>query len=308
MEYALILVIALALDAALGEPAWLWSRAPHPRVVMINVCARLRAMLLGRFEPRLPGALAVALLVIAAGLVGWVVAALSLFGVLEIAAAAILIGFRDVQDRLVAVERGLNAGPEEAQYALARVARRTLEPTSAELTARIAMELSTAHFVDRFVAPVFWFVFFGLPGLCIVYVVDAARQVLAEDEIEGQGFGWAARRLDDLIKWIPGRLAGWMLVVAALPRRAWDVMLDDAAIFRSAYAGWSIAAAAGALDVALGGPRDAEETVGAAPYVNRGGRRDLTPRDAGALAGLFWRGWMVAMLFLILLALPIVLF
>jgi adenosylcobinamide-phosphate synthase len=306
MEYALILVVALVLDAALGEPAWLWSRAPHPRVLMINLCGWLRDAMLGRFEPRLPGGIALAALVIGAGALGWALSALSLFGVVEVAAAAILIGFRDVLDRLGGVEHGLAVGPEEAAHALARVARRNLAPTTEDMTARIAMELSSAHFVDRFVAPVFWFLLFGLPGLCIVYVVDVARQVLAQDEAEGEGFGWAARRLDELIKWIPGRIAGWALVVAALPCSAWEVMMEDAAIHRSAYAGWPIAAAAAALDVALGGPRPDDGV--AAPYINRHGRRELTGRDLGGLAGLLWRGWMVALGFLVLLALPVLLF
>jgi adenosylcobinamide-phosphate synthase len=275
---------------------------------MINACASLREMFQGRYEPRIPGGMALALMVIAAGLLGWLLTALSFFGVVEVLAAAILIGFRDVLDRLGGVEHGLAVGPEEASHALARVARRVIPTTTTDMTARIAMELSATHFVDRFVAPVFWFLFLGLPGLCIVYAVDVARQVLAQDEAEGEGFGWAARHLDQVIKWAPGRIAGWVLVVAALPRNAWDVMKDDFAIHRSTYAGWPVAAAAGALDVALAGPRPDEEMTGAAPYINRNGRRELTPRDLGALSGLLWRGWLVVMAFLLLLALPVLLF
>ena len=74
-------------------------------------------------------------------------------------------------------------------------------------------------------------------------------------------FGAAAARLDDLVNWLPARLAGLYFVAAAflLPGAngggAWRVMIRDAGRHRSPNAGWQESAVAGALGFALAGPR-----------------------------------------------------
>jgi adenosylcobinamide-phosphate synthase len=74
-------------------------------------------------------------------------------------------------------------------------------------------------------------------------------------------FGWAAARLDDYVNLIPARLTGLLLIVAAalMPEahglKAWQAMWRDAQYHRSPNAGWPEAAMAGALGVALAGPR-----------------------------------------------------
>ena len=71
----IILALALVLDALLGEPEWLWRRAPHPAVVMGRVVTGLEAMLNQGGYRRLKGAAALVLLVIGAGAIGFTLAA-----------------------------------------------------------------------------------------------------------------------------------------------------------------------------------------------------------------------------------------
>ena len=74
-------------------------------------------------------------------------------------------------------------------------------------------------------------------------------------------FGMAAARLDDLLNFIPARLSGLMIVIgaafvpAAKPMAALKIMRRDARKHRSPNAGWPEAAMAGALGLALAGPR-----------------------------------------------------
>jgi adenosylcobinamide-phosphate synthase len=76
-----------------------------------------------------------------------------------------------------------------------------------------------------------------------------------------RAFGMASARLDDLLNLIPARLAGLLLALAApfvpkgKPVAALTTMITDARHHRSPNSGWPEAAAAGALGLALGGPR-----------------------------------------------------
>ena len=73
---AALLIAALLLDGVMGEPKWLWARVPHPAVLM----GRLIGWCDTRFNDgtRARGALVLAALVLAAGLAGWLIAALPL--------------------------------------------------------------------------------------------------------------------------------------------------------------------------------------------------------------------------------------
>ncbi|MFN5826683.1 MAG: cobalamin biosynthesis protein, partial [Rhodobacterales bacterium] len=87
---AALLVPALLLDAAFGEPHWLWSRLPHPAVIMGRTVSWLDAGLNRGENRKAKGVLALLVLVFGAGLAGAAIAALPDGGLLEVLAAAIL--------------------------------------------------------------------------------------------------------------------------------------------------------------------------------------------------------------------------
>jgi adenosylcobinamide-phosphate synthase len=95
-------------------------------------------------------------------------------------------------------------------------------------------------------------------------------------------FGWAAARFDDLLNLVPARLSGVLLALAALatpraqPLPALRIMLRDAKKHRSPNAGWPEAAAAGALDLALSGPRRYHGQVVNDPWLGEGRARATT--------------------------------
>jgi adenosylcobinamide-phosphate synthase len=99
-------------------------------------------------------------------------------------------------------------------------------------------------------------------------------------------FGWAAARLDDFVNLIPARLSGLLLAgVAPVANRAvataFKVMRRDAARHRSPNAGWPESAMAGALGLALAGPRRYAEHSVDDPFLNAEARKDATPGDIG---------------------------
>jgi adenosylcobinamide-phosphate synthase len=111
-------------------------------------------------------------------------------------------------------------------------------------------------------------------------------------------FGWAAARFDDLANLVPARISGLLIAAAALfsrngrPQRALRVMLRDARKHRSPNAGWPEGAMAGALGLALAGPRrDAEGTV-SDPWVGDGTARAI-PADIGRALALYKHACLV---------------
>ena len=114
-------------------------------------------------------------------------------------------------------------------------------------------------------------------------------------------FGKFAARLDDAANFIPARLTGLLAVGATLflrpshsvqgigiTRRASTVMLTDARLHRSPNAGWPEAAFAGALDLALAGPREYGNEIVGDPMLNSQGRREANASDISAALKLFW--------------------
>ena len=115
-----------------------------------------------------------------------------------------------------------------------------------------ALESLAESFNDGIVAPAFWFLIAGLPGLFAYKVLNTADSLVGHREERWRAFGWAAARADDVANLVPARIAGGLLVLAGL--EGFGVMLSDASKHASPNAGWPEAAMAGALRVRLGGP------------------------------------------------------
>jgi adenosylcobinamide-phosphate synthase len=118
------------------------------------------------------------------------------------------------------------------------------------------------------VAPAFWFVIAGLPGLFAYKALNTADSLIGHREDRWRAFGWAAARADDVANLVPARIAGALLALAGLG--GWAVMLSDASKHASPNAGWPEAAMAGALRVKLGGPTAYDGVVHERPVFGTG--------------------------------------
>ena len=285
------MLAALLIDAATGDPPWLYRRIPHP-VVVLGKIVELAERVLYVPSPRwlcvLCGAFGVVAVVCASGAVAWsidrfLVERWTHGWVLEAVLASTLIAFRGLHDHARAVADGLDRSLAAGREAVGHVVGR--DPTSLDEAgvARGAVESIAENFSDGVVAPLFWYALAGLPGLFAYKTINTLDSMIGHRTDRYRHFGAAAARLDDLVNWLPARLAGLCFVAAAwlLPgassARAWRVMIRDAPRHRSPNAGWQEAAVAGALDFALAGPRRyPHETVDDAWMGN--GRPEL---DAG---------------------------
>jgi adenosylcobinamide-phosphate synthase len=108
---------------------------------------------------------------------------------------------------------------------------------------------------DSFVAPIFYFLLFGVPGAIAYRVVNTLDAMIGYHG-KYEHLGKIAARLDDALNFVPARLSGLLLVVAALlggkdSKNAWKVMLRDRCKTESPNAGWPMSAMAGALRTRL---------------------------------------------------------
>jgi adenosylcobinamide-phosphate synthase len=266
----LVLVAALVLDAIFGEFPLVFRLLPHPVAVVGRLVATLDQRLnrVGRPErDRLVRGVVTVLFVIAASLgAGFVAAAfcrIVAYGwAIEPVLVAILLAQRSLFDHVAAVERalsvrGLIAGRDAVRHIVGR------DPSSLDEhgVARAAIESLAENFNDGVVAPALWYALFGLPGLFAYKAANTLDSMIGHRTPRYRSFGWAAARLDDALSFGPARLAGLLVAAAgaflpqASPRAALTAMWRDAGKHRSPNAGWPEAAMAGALGLALAGPR-----------------------------------------------------
>lgn len=225
-----------------------------------------------------------------AALAGWVVQRLAgggWAGTLICGVAAWpLLAVRSMHDHVRAVAEPLAAGDlPGARNAVSMIVGRDPRSLDEAGVARAAVESLAENTSDGIVAPLFWGVVAGLPGIAAYKAANTLDSMIGHRTTRHEDFGWAAARIDDVLNLIPARLTGAVFaVVSGRAGAAWACMLRDARHHRSPNGGWPEAAMAGALDVRLSGPRRYGETQVDEPWVNAG-RPDPGAADLhGALA------------------------
>ncbi len=303
--YALwALPLALVLDALAGEPDWLWSRAPHPAIVIGRLIDRLDRALNEGTGQRAKGVVAILVLVAVATLAGLLIAAIPIAGpVLSVLLVAILLAQKSLVDHVRAVAEALPEGLDAARREIAKIVGRDPATLQEPDIARAAIESAAENLSDGVVAPAFWFAIAGLPGIVVYKAVNTADSMIGHKNDRYRDFGWAAARLDDLLNFIPARLAGILIAAAALTPAAFSVMVRDAGRHRSPNAGWPEAAMAGALGIALAGPRVYGGVPTDEPFLNGEGRRDIGVAEIDRAIAIVWRAWALLLAAAIIAAL-----
>lgn len=301
---AQILLFALALDSALGDPRWLYRAVPHPVVLIGRLIERWEKVLnrphLSRGWKIWQGTLLslgiVALSALAGTLItllsDWLSAWLTGGWILEVLAVSSLLAFRGLYDEVKRVASFLRRSLADGRWAVSKIVGRDPESLDEAGVSRAAVESLAENFSDGVVAPVFWYCLLGLPGLCAYKAINTLDSMIGHKNARYEAFGKFAARLDDLANLIPARLAGFFFVLAAAfhpaadHRKAWRIMLRDAGKHNSPNAGWQEAAVAGALDFALAGPRRYGRTVVEDHWMGNG-RSQLTSDDIADALNLY---------------------
>ncbi|WP_417318527.1 adenosylcobinamide-phosphate synthase CbiB [Emcibacter sp.] len=286
MNPALALFLILILDLISGEPKWLYGRVPHPVVIMGNILDFFDRHFnhwhtAGHRENFLRGLLSLSVYLSFWILGAWGVERL-LFQMLPDWAAwgmvvvfgSSLVAARSLYDHVSAV--GASQDIDSARAAVALIVGRNVETLDEAGVNRAAVESLAENFSDGVVAPAFWFLIAGLPGLVGYKAINTADSMIGHRSDKYEYFGKAAARLDDLANFLPARitaiifaLAGWVGGRCQFLETMKQTM-KQAQGHLSINAGWPEAAIANVLSFRLGGPRSYGTTEVSGAYLGTG--------------------------------------
>ncbi|MFS2036155.1 adenosylcobinamide-phosphate synthase CbiB [Polaromonas sp. CT11-55] len=272
---ALALGLALWIDKYMGEP----PSPVHPVVWMGNYLKACGSVTVRRAPPAafVLGALAWWLGAALVGAIAWGAQALVFWQLAAYAAAPAwqaaidsvllvllmawllkcMLSWRMLREEVGAVELALAQSLEAGRERLSWLVSRDTAQLSASQVRESAIESLAENLNDSVVAPIFWFVLFGLPGAAVYRFANTADAMWGYRGVyRGKHWEWAgkwAARADDVLSWLPARLTALLLALAArsLPFYA---LCREARKTPSPNSGWPMAAMALALGVSLGKP------------------------------------------------------
>lgn len=209
--------------------------------------------------------------------------------------ASALPSQRSLASHVRAVADALDSGGlPEGRKAVSMIVGRDPEKLDEAGVGRAAIESLSENFSDGIVAPAFWTAVGGLAGGVAYKAANTADSMIGHRTPRHEAFGWAAARFDDLINLPASRLTALLIVLAAFlvrgadPGNAWRAVWRDARKHRSPNAGWPEAAMAGALRLALAGPRSYGGVMVDDVFMGEGGRRDAGSADIRRALSLYW--------------------
>ena len=249
---ASLLLSGLVLDALIGDPQFRF----HPVRLIGRTLTRLENVLWGRQWNGYGGGcllfflLAASWVVIPSLLVlltGWMVHVLVVYS---------FFALRNLIDHV----RGVRGDEHSARRAVALLVGRDTDRMDVNACRRAAIESLSENFVDGFLSPLFWYVLLGIPGLLLFKVVSTMDSMVGYKTPQYLRFGWCGARLDDVMNYIPARLAWFILGTSAVPfaglsaKKGWRTGLEQHSVLPGPNPGWSEATMAGVLRRRLIGP------------------------------------------------------
>jgi adenosylcobinamide-phosphate synthase len=296
------MALAMAADGLVGWPNGLYARIGHPVTWIgraIGACDRaLNRETDAAFVRRLAGVVTLLVITAMAAVPAYLVTLVLPAGVFGLFLTALLawplIAVRSLYDHVHAVAEPLGAANlPAARLAVSMIVGRDPSQLDTAGVARAALESLAENTSDGVVAPLFWGVLLGLPGIAAYKAINTLDSMIGHKTPRFVDFGWASARFDDLVNLAPARLTG--LLFAAISGewpRSLASMRADAARHRSPNAGWPEAAMAGALGIRLSGPRIYADHVADEPWVN-GSAPDPTSADLTRGLGLYRQSMLI---------------
>ena len=288
-----ILLIALILDYLIGDPNKVWSKIPHPAVIMGKLISWFDYNFNFGSALKFKGIFAIFSLSIMACLIGQFIHLLPDYGLIELLITTILLAHNSLVKHVKDVLIGLNNSLNEGRNAVACIVGRQTKNLDESNVSRAAVESAAENFSDAVIAPIFWYLLLGLPGLFLYKMTNTADSMIGYKSEKYLLFGFGAAKFDDLMNWIPSRICGTLMCAAYLSKSNFLIMLKDAKLHASPNAGWPEAAMASILNVALAGPRSYHGKLTHYEFINSSGRHDMVKTDINDALKVLNRSWLI---------------
>ena len=290
------LLIGWLMDFFLGDP----ERLPHPIVWFGRMIAfgekRLNR---GRHRKLKGGLMSVALILLVFG-VSWLIRHTLQISLLVIAFDAIIVFYclagttliREVRQVFLALDRSL----EEGRAQVARIVGRDTSELTAQEVRTAALETLAENLSDGVIAPLFWLLLLGTPGMLAYKMVNTLDSMIAYHTERYLQFGCWAAHIDDVANYIPARLTALLM-----GGKLWFIR-KYARNHASPNSGYPEAALASILDCRFGGPHKYFGEVFDKPYIGEN-NRPLTTADMKTAVRINRTAeiLMVAIVFIVLL-------
>ncbi len=303
MGSSIVLLVALFLDALIGDPKTLWEKFPHPVVLMGKLITYFdqKYNLKTNDNRKQIGLVGLAIGVVVMIVLGFILESFP-YHIIDIIVVAIFLAHKSLVQHAKAVEEALGMSLMEGRLAVANIVGRDTSHLDETGVVRATMESTAEGFLDGVFAPLFWYIIAGLPGLLLYKFVNTADSMIGYKNEQYSEFGWATARFDDILNYIPARIVPLMVGLSQLSLKPIKAAFEEGSNHRSVNAGWPEAAFALVLGVALSGPRSYDGEIRQYAYINPEGRMDLKKEDIKDCTKLTWRVWVATLAVLIVMA------
>ncbi len=265
MNMLVCIIIALTIDRIIGWPNWLFRHISHPVVLignLISVCEKTfnnanTTASIRRFWGIITVLIVTGVCLLAALFVSLLIPNNQLGTILTSLLIWPWIAAKSLSEHVEKVALALSkADSESARTAVSMIVGRNAKTLDDPGIARASLESLSENTSDGVIAPLFWAVIFGLPGLFVYKAINTLDSMIGYRTQAHEAFGWAAAKLDDIVNFLPARLTGTIYILTGTnPIYSFGIMWRDAKKHRSPNAGWPEAGFAAALNVRLSGPR-----------------------------------------------------
>lgn len=295
MMKCIAIIIGWLADKIWGDPAWL----PHPVVYFGKAIAWGEHWLNKGRHRRLKGGILAVSLILLTFLITWALLRwlrpVTVCGIpINIVIEAILIFFCLAGTTLIkevkAVFKALDRSLDDGRKQVARIVGRDTSALDAQEIRKAALETLAENLSDGVIAPLFWLLLLGVPGMMTYKMVNTLDSMIGYRTERYRLFGTVAARIDDVANWLPARITALLMAIAGIfihpkekDHRSFPQLLTF--IFRygpqhaSPNSGWPEAALAGILDCRFGGPHIYFGELIDKPFIGEHDR-ELTTADA----------------------------
>jgi len=277
------LLLGWVLDLVFGDP----QRLPHPVVWFGKMIAFGEHRLNQGAHRKLKGALMAICLIVFVFVATWLLRRLPIAeGWWALGFDAVVIFFclagttlvREVREVFRALDRSL----EEGRAQVARIVGRDTSELSAQEVRTAALETLAENLSDGVIAPLFWLMLLGVPGMAAYKMVNTLDSMIGYRTERYRDFGCWAAHIDDVANFLPARLTALLMILpVALFTHRYSLFTFVRANGRrhaSPNSGYPEAALAGILDCRFGGPHYYFGQLFDKPYIGEH-ERELTAAD-----------------------------
>ena len=286
MFKAVSLIIGWIADRILGDPEWL----PHPIVFFGRVIA-FGERKLNKGQRRCLKGTALTIVLTACTFMFFTLI-LSLFDdvicvVLEAVCIFYCLAGTTLVREVKSVFAAVDVSVEQGRAQVARIVGRDTSALSAQEIRLAALETLAENLSDGVVAPLFWLVVLGVPGMMSYKMINTLDSMIGYRTRRFRRFGMLAARLDDVVNWVPARLTALLMllvsvVITPMSRSRFMSIWHDILMFSKAHlspnSGWPEAALASILACRFGGPHIYYGEMISKPYIGRY-NREITSKD-----------------------------